>query len=217
MNAKVSIIIRYKDPAGTVRNVRPVYAGLARLKPGGGIVDGKEQPVGSNYYLRWYEGGKQAWRKVDGGHNSALLAQIRQENILAGIEQPEEQPKLPAGPTLAECIVSFCKERSTSQDAKAVNDWERELNLFASVCNKRYLADLTSLDVTAYWQRLKDDGYSDRTQYNRVGALKTFLKHFKMGDLVKKLPTYGKKKVDRYTDEALAVFFAACDAEELIR
>ena len=55
MNSTASIFIRSKD--GKRRCVAAVYAGKARLKPGIGVVEGKERSCpGGVYWIRWYQG-----------------------------------------------------------------------------------------------------------------------------------------------------------------
>jgi hypothetical protein len=67
-NSTVSILIRFKD--GKVRRTLPAaYEGRARLKPGIGVDDGKERPcLKGVYFLRWYEGKRQVWKRLAKTH-----------------------------------------------------------------------------------------------------------------------------------------------------
>jgi hypothetical protein len=54
-NHSVSILIRFKDGERR-RTVAAAYAGKARLKPGVGLVDGKQRPCERGvYWLGWYK------------------------------------------------------------------------------------------------------------------------------------------------------------------
>ena len=54
-NHSVSILIRFKDGERR-RTVAGAYAGKARLKPGVGLVDGKQRPCERGvYWLGWYK------------------------------------------------------------------------------------------------------------------------------------------------------------------
>lgn len=221
-NTTVSIILRFKQADGRVRNLTPVYSGKSRLKPGWAILDGKEQYVGGDYYLRWYKPNGQVWKKIGPDANVALLAQIRQERVLAGESVPSEQSSQVSRVTLLEVITAFLEERESSQDYEERNESRRKLYLFADVCGKQYWDEIQAEDTVKFVAHLKTiksakgKPYSERTIHNFMRDLQTF---FKAGgkDIIKKLPRYAEKIVDRYTDEELDKFFAACDAEEHIR
>jgi hypothetical protein len=92
-NHTVSILIRFRD-GNRRRTVAVAYAGKARLKPGVGLVDGRERPCeGGIYWLRWYNGSKQIWKRIGSDSHGALIGQIRQEAILAGETVPIPEPK----------------------------------------------------------------------------------------------------------------------------
>ena len=92
-NHTVSISIRFQDGERR-RTVAAANAGKARLKPGVGLVDGKERPCERGiYWLRWYNGRKQVWRRIGADSHDALIAQMRQEAILAGETVPIQEPK----------------------------------------------------------------------------------------------------------------------------
>jgi integrase len=209
--------------------VAAAYAGNARLKPLIGKSKKREFPCpGGVYYIRWYEGRKQHWKKVGPDPTQALLAQTRQERVLSGESVPSEQRSPVDRPTVSEAVESFLSERSTQTDARGLKRWRWELELFQTVCGTRYLSDVNRADIfkliTHYQKKLKS---SPRTVFNRTQALGTFLSsvghkvefkfrvvgHRKGGDI----PKYTDPEVDYYSQDELDKFFAACDDEERIR
>jgi integrase/recombinase XerD len=227
-NTTVSILICFTENSRR-RTVAAAYAGNARLKPLIGKSKGRELSCPNGvYYVRWYEGKKQHWKKVGPDPTDALLAQQRQEDILSGQSVPSEERSAVSRPTLTQAIESFLSERSTQTDARGLKRWRWELELFQEVCGKRYLSDVNRADVfkliTHYQKKLKS---SPRTVFNRIQALGTFFNncgysvdfkfrivgHRKGGDI----PKYTDPEVDYYSQDELDKFFAACDDEERIR
>ncbi|MBZ5660374.1 MAG: hypothetical protein LAO08_08185 [Acidobacteriia bacterium] len=219
-NTTVSIFICFTANSRR-RTVPAAYAGNSKLKPLVGKSKNREFPCpGGVYYIRWYEGKKQVWKRVGPDPNDALLAQFRQERVLAGEALPSEERSPAVRPTLTEAIESFLSERSTQTDARGLARWKWELELFAEVCGKRYLADVDRSDIfkliAHYQKKLKSQ---PRTVFNRIQSLGTFLSnckhevefkfravgHRKGGDI----PKYVEPEVDYYSDEELKAFFAA--------
>jgi integrase/recombinase XerD len=226
-NTTVSIFICFTENSRR-RTVPAAYAGNARLKPMLGKYKGREVLCTGPYYLRWYVGKKQVWKQVGTDPTQALLAQGRQEDVLAGKSVPSQELTPADRPTLASAIESFLEERSTQTDARGLKRWRWELELFAEVCGKRYLSDVNRADVfkliTHYQKKLESQ---PRTVFNRIQALGTFFTsvshkvdfkfrvvgHRKGGDI----PKYTDPEVDYYSQDELDKFFAACDEEERIR
>jgi integrase/recombinase XerD len=229
MNTTVSILICYRE-RGRRRTVSAAYAGQARLKPGIGCDrKGREFPCpGGVYYIRWYQGKKQVWKAVGTDPTAALLAQMRQERVLAGESVPVKQSSPAVWVTLAQAIAAFLLERSTQTDARGLERWKWELELFANVCGKIYLDEVDRADIFSlirhYQKKLKS---RPRTVFNRIQSLGTFLNnrkhdvdfafrmvgHRKGGDI----PAYVEPEVDYYSEEELTKSFAACNEEEHIR
>src|SRR2546429_336139 len=114
-NRKVSIFVRFKQ--NSQRKTVPVtYIGNARLAPHPGGV----------FWIRWYEGSKQCWKRVGSDTNDALKAQMRQEAILSGERVPVEERTSSPRPTLAGSIEDFLLERSTGTDEKGLKSWRRD-------------------------------------------------------------------------------------------
>lgn len=224
-NSTVSILIRF-GKGKERRTVAAAYAGKARLKPGIGIVDGKERPCpGAIYCLRWYNGLKQVWRTVGPDPHDALVAQMRQEAILSGESVSVEAPKNVSRLVLAEAVEEFLAERSTQTDERGLKRWQWELKLFTTVSNRNYLHEVSRADCFAYMKWYQDRKKRPRTVYNRMVSLGVFIKATKHtvdfifsqkkdgGDI----PDYEEKSVDRYTDFGLKKFFLHCNAEDRLR
>jgi hypothetical protein len=74
-NRTVSIFVRFTEQGK--RNTLPAtYIGNARLRPHPGGV----------YWIRWYEGTRQRWKRIGSDPLDALKAQMRQEAALSGEE-----------------------------------------------------------------------------------------------------------------------------------
>jgi len=224
-NTTVSILIRFKD-GGRRRTVAASYAGKARLKPGVGFVDGNERPCPEGtYWLRWYNGPKQVWRRIGPDPHDALVAQMRQEAVLSGESIPVEAPQSGPRITLAEAVENFLTERSTQTDERGLKRWRWELDLFRRVCGKAYLHEISRADCFAYMRWYQQRKKAPRTVYNRMVSLNVFLKQAKHtvdfifsqqkdeGDI----PDYAEKAVDRYYALDLKKFFGACDAYDVER
>lgn len=221
-NNTVSIIIRFKQH-GRRDTAAAAYSGKARLKEGIGIRKKKEIACpGGIYYIRWYEGKTLKAKKVGTDPNEVLRAQIQQEDILAGKRPPVEQSSPVPRTKLAVAIEDFLSERSTQTDERGVARWKWELNLFAEVSGKSYLADVCRADCFAYMKWYQQRKKAPRTVYNRLVSIGVFLKQAKHavdfifsqrsdgGDI----PDYAEKAVDRYYALDLKKFFAECDVQD---
>ena len=119
-NTTVSIFICFTENSRR-RSVPAAYAGNSKLKPMVGKSKGREFPCpGGVYYIRWYQGKKQVWKKVGPEPDDALLAQLRQERVLAGEVLPSQERSPAVRPTLTESIEDFLVERRTQTDARGV-------------------------------------------------------------------------------------------------
>src|SRR6266404_2720714 len=207
-NRKVSIFVRFTENDQR-KTVSATYTGNARLAPHPGGV----------FWIRWYEGAKQRWKRVGSDTTDALKAQMRQEAILSGESVPVEERSDGPRPTLAWSIEEFLQERSTQTDEKGLKSWRRELELFATVCGKTYLHEVARPDVFAYWKWYQAQESAPRTCYNRVQSLLTFLRNRGITGLLKsnEMPRFDEPIVDYYSREEVRLFFAACDSEERIR
>jgi len=224
-NTTVSILIRFKE-GDERRTVPAAYSGRARLKPGIGIVKRKERPCpGAIYWLRWYDGPKQVWKRVGPDPTDAVKAQMRQEAILGGERVPVEQSAQACRVTLASAMEDFLQERSTQTDDLSLKRWRWELNLFTQVCQKAYLQQVGRSDCFTYMKWYQQRKKAPRTVYNRTVSLGVFLKAAKHSvDFIfsqKKdggeIPDYAEKTVDRYYVLDLKRFFAACDSYDAKR
>jgi hypothetical protein len=127
-NSTVSIFICFKS-GGKRQTVASAYAGKARLKPSIGKQNGKEFPCPAGvYWLRWYHGPKQVWKRVGIYPTDALKAQMRQEAVLAGETVPVETPKGVSRVTLASGVEDFLADRSTQTDERGLKRWRWEFS-----------------------------------------------------------------------------------------
>jgi integrase/recombinase XerD len=176
----------------------------------------KAKGLSGPYYLRWFDKGKLVWQAVGKDHSTARVALIRKEYEFRGASSPTQTKGLV---TLADAISAFLAERTASQDVSTVVRWQWELARFAKVTGKTYLRDVNREDVFKYWNSFKEAGAADRTIYNRVQSLLTFLTNRGITGLIKKneMPRFDEKDVDYYTEQnpaELEQFFAACNSEE---
>jgi hypothetical protein len=175
-NSTVSIFIRFKS-GGKRQTVGTAYAGKARLKPGTGKQNGKEFPCPTGvYWLRWYDGLKQVWKRVGVDPSDALKAQMRQEDILAGESVPVEAPKRVSRVTLDSAVEDFLAERSTQTDERGLKRWCWELELFQRICGKTYLHEVSRAHCFTYMKWYQDRKKKPRTVCNRMAGLGVLLK-----------------------------------------
>jgi integrase len=169
--------------------------------------------------------------KVGEDPRDALIAQMKQEDVLPGAEKPVTIPKPAARPLLADEIKSFLQERATrTTAARGTHNWERELKLFAEVTGKTHLDEICRDDLFKMIKHFQAKGSDPRTVFNRLCRIGTFLNnrrhvvdfkfrqmgHSKGGDL----PKVTEPEVDYYNEhdpDELKKFFAACGADERIR
>jgi integrase/recombinase XerD len=168
------------------------------------------------------------YRNVGKDPEVALAERKRQERLLAGFADP---PPLPPGLTitqprltLAAAIDAFVAEKEGGPDRRAPKRWRGDLEKFAQVCGKRYLADITRTDIFAWMKHFQAKNSAPRTVFNWTQSLGTFLnavKHHVDFKFTKKkrggdIPNYTDPAVNWYSKDQLEKFFAACDQEERV-
>ena len=177
-------IVRLKIRA-TLNNGRrsylePDYSGNGKLKPGFALLDGQSVKCKSfTYVLRYENSGRRTWEQVGQDPNVALAAKIRMERRLAakasGIAVTELPSSLRKETCLKESISGYLADVAALKESKTYLAYSLTLRLFASCCVKKYLEEIDRREVLNFLGKMKADGLSPRTMYNRLVYLRTFL------------------------------------------
>ena len=138
--------------------------------------------VGS-YWLRYEKNGKQIWQRV--GHydllkREKLLLERRLSAAAQGFLLPEDQaPKKASSSriTIQAAVDSYLESlRIKKRPTKTVSSKTYELGLFTGYCKKHYMDELVSADPLGFRDHLRSAEYAERTVYNYLMTVTTFLK-----------------------------------------
>jgi integrase/recombinase XerD len=217
--ARVTLMMRVR--CGDARPfVRPV-ATSGRLKPYWAVVNGKkEEHPEAVYYLRYTEGGKRRWEPVGQKIDEVMAAKLRRESFLKakklGLTVADDRQPEKRRITLADAVTEFVSETHQHKSRKTAQGREYNLNTFRAGCVKAYLDELDRGDLMHYMAVLRKQGLGERTVYNRVGGVVTFLRAYGIKGLLRAndWPKYTEKKVSAYTREEVKALLAAANAEE---
>jgi integrase len=84
---------------------------------------------------------------------------------------------------------------------------------FRRSCTRRYLRAINRRDLISYLAALRDRGLADRTIFNRISTVLSFLRAFGIEGLLSRrdLPRYTHKSVDSYSETEIAELLSAGD------
>ena len=227
----VHLKLRVKLPDGSRAYVEPVYSANQKLKPLYGVVDGKHRhhPEGV-YHLRYAKGGKRIWEPVGKDPQVAMTAQLRVENgfqaVALGLSVPqaaiaEAAVAEAAGPEtkktdLAEASAEYLRDIASARSKSTFNAYACTLQVFATICPKRYLEDINRRDILNYHDHLRASGNAPRTVANRSNFLKIFFRHEEIAWPLKKTDrvTYTEKAISAYDQADISKFLEFANQEE---
>jgi len=194
------------------------------------MINGQPVQTGGDYYLRYVEDGKRAFRRVGPELSAALAAQVRMVKALdaeaAGVQivRPEAPPK---GDTLGERAADYLKYLEVSERAK--NTIQDRVNLLDELTQHlgadKQMGEITSGDLLGWAHALRNKTamvgdttvrlVADSTTWYKLRKVRTFLLYFGRDILKRKdFPRYDETKPDTYTPEELQQFFGACDDDQ---
>lgn len=136
---------------------------------------------------------------------SRRQAQSRSRNINRG----SRLHRLRLDSAITEYLADVRARRST----RAADRLEWLFNDFRRVCPKLLLRSIKRRDLISYMTSLRNRGLADRTIFNRISAVLSFLRSFGVEGLLsrKDLPRYTQKSVDAYNETEVAELLKEVD------
>ncbi len=130
------------------------------------------------YYIEWWQGGRkreQIKDRVEVVHRARRKA-IELDANRAGIETVQEIGN-GNGLTVTEAVASYLKDMEPPQrEPKTYMAYKYCLELFASLCTKRFIRDVKREDLLAFIRKLYELNCGPRTAYNRAVIVSQLLK-----------------------------------------
>ena len=195
-----------------------------------------QYPLGTIFVLRYtHPNGKRAWKTLPASlsYKEALLkAHLLQIALIAGYDNEgvplpaltPVKPRVvqPDVPMLDAAIDRYLANTATRSD-KTVSGYTHTLRQFYRSSGNASLADLTDQHLLDFASDMRKQGLGDRTIYNRLGELKTFLRTVKkvcpLGLAIHNKEVnikvkFAEKKVRAYRPDELRTLFAAATPDE---
>jgi integrase len=135
------------------------------------------------YWLRYEKDGRQAWQRI--GHydlvaKEKLLLERRLSAEAQGFILPEDQGAEKASAsrvTLRVAVDAYLESlRVKNRPTKTITGKTYELGLFTGFCKKSFMDELVSADMLGFRDYLRSEDYAERTVYNYLMTVTTFLK-----------------------------------------
>ena len=167
------------------------------------------------YWLRYERAGKQAWQRI--GHfdlvaKAKLLLERRLSAAAQGFVLPEDQAsqKAPSSRITIQAAVDayLATLRIKKRAPKTISDKERDIGYFTECCKKQYMDEVVSADILAFRDYQRAEEYAERTVYNHLMTVTTFLKKNGLYKIVGLLesedwPELADTDPDPYTEEEI--------------
>jgi integrase/recombinase XerD len=219
-NLKVSLLLRAHTAEGQRPYLKPALAANRKIRPLWAIYKGEPThfPTGT-YCLRYKQGKKLVFENVGSELDVAQQQLRRKKNVLEAkaLGNHVEGAEVPANRlTLDEAIKSYLDDIAARKSLKTSNGYGYVLGQFQAVCTKTHLDELARTDMVAFITDQKRKRMSNRTIFNRVGYVDTFLHSVGVPKLLptKEWPKFTQKAVRAYSSEQLVALLADADFEE---
>lgn len=212
-NTRVKLYRTKKDESGHWSFVKTDTRRLRRLTEGA-------------YYTFWYEGKKRRSENVGREPDVAVAALHRRqktlEAIAAGVAVVEPDTK---GTKVAEAVADFlaeCRDRvgksGYGMAKKSIKAYQYRLGFMTDFAGQTDLSDVDLVCLKRFRKFLREhpDNLGDRTCYNIVATVGTFLRPHDNSAAAHLLAemSFPPKPVTSYSDAELNAFFAACTDDE---
>src|SRR5665213_356027 len=230
VSTNVALLLRVRASNGSWTYAKPAYAANNRLKPLYAIIDGKQEhhPEGA-YYIRFAVHRRRHMKRAGFDPAEAMACLKRQEYLLKGLAMGIESPELPQPPPppdpdihrqrWKDAVHVYMLEVEAPRGTRTASGYSYTLESFGSVCPVTFLDEITREHILAFEAAIRRKGNTARTAYNRIAELGTFLRYWKLPDIVsrKDLPRYTKKKAVVYQlGDLAALFSAATESNRLL-
>jgi len=188
---KVRLYIRIRRPDGRTSFLDRVWNRNRTLRQSYAL-DGdqpKYHPTGC-YYLRFRRGGKSVWESIAPDGDAAVVALRNKQHDLECMALGRNADLLIAGPTsslnievsplpsvsLASAISVYLDEIQRFRSPKTLAACTQMLESFQKRLPGKLIKDITRKDLLDHMTALKGTGKGDRTVYNHIMRIVTFLK-----------------------------------------
>ncbi len=226
---KVRLYVRIRRSDGRDAFVEPAWNRNRTLRGGHALVLGQpEHHPESCYYLRYLRNGKRAWESVGTDPEIALVALRKTQHHLESMNLAREPlaPALEKQPVAAdqvqpkhlmtEAMQEYLQEVRLFRAPKTIAACENILSRFTGKCSAAHVEDVCRRDLLGHMAALKQEGLSDRTIFNHMTRVNTFLRANGVTGLLRAAdkPRYDEKDVVAYYPQELSVLFSEATAEE---
>jgi hypothetical protein len=140
----VTVMIRAKLN-GKYPYLPAVWSGNGRLKPNVAFVNGNEQKVEGQFYLRFTEGGNRHFEMVDGEASDAVVAAqkkaaaLKAKAVGVAIVEDSKTDRI----KLADAVAEYKSEIKEHKAWATYRAYSTALNLFVRGCKKTYVDEVT--------------------------------------------------------------------------
>jgi integrase/recombinase XerD len=174
------------------------------------------------YYLRFKQGPKLVFERI-GPHLDEALAQLaRKRNLLEGVilgNQPAPVVKPKVETTIESAIETYLSQVGAANSQRTAVSYRYTLEHFRKFLEGRgrlTVEAIDTADMVAYVEHMQREGSVERTQFNRLQSLHSFLTVFGRDKLYprKLWPRFTEKEPDAFTRDELVRLFEAADPED---
>jgi len=179
------------------------------------------------YWLRYENGAKQSWQRVgqyDSVPREKLLLERRLAAVAQGFVLPEDRGSQPSSRITIQAALDIYLEslRIKSRPTRTITGKTYELGLFRTCCKKTYMDEIVSRDMLEFRDNQRAERYAERTVYNQLMTVTTFLKKnglYKITGLLEAedWPELADTDPDPYTEEEVrGLLTVANDFQQLL-
>lgn len=222
MSSKVTLLLRISRPDGTWTYTKSVTSANNQLRPLFAFVDGRPEhhPEGA-YYIRYSVHGRRRCDRIGPNATEAKTALKRQQHLLEGLALGVDGPDLPPPVAVAEvaphrqcwddAVRVYMLEIEARRAHRTAASYRQTLDGFALASPVIYLDEITREHVLRFEAWIRRKGNTARTAHNRIAQLGTFLRYWKLPDIVQRrdLPHFTKKIPIAYKLGDLRMLFGA--------
>jgi integrase len=210
--AHVNIVKRIKTDGRWVMRSVP--------KKANGEWDWKSLPEG-RYFVEWYEAGSRRREQAGSTVAQALEVQRRKKHQIDGLalglvstrKPPATPVPIDTGRSLRTLIDRYLDQVDALKKPNTYRKYEAVLDRFADYFKDRQFEAISIDELNDFVVRLKKSGMESNTVLHNVVIIAQFFKRSGRGGIMRELhlPERTTSLPVAYTDEELAMFFAACD------
>jgi len=233
-NRVVTLMLRVALSSNKRAYLNPATTAAGTVRPLWAIYDGKPKhfPSGSSYYLRYTQNKRLIFERIGVQLDEALARLVRKrhelQGVVLGVKQPTAYvptPKLPAitpklpATQIEAAIETYLSQVAASNSQGTARCYLYTLEHFRTFLEKRGKLTVEAIetsDMIAYVGHMQREGSVERTQFNRLQSLHSFLKASGRDNLYprKLWPRYTEKEVSAFSREELSRLFEVADSED---